>query len=189
MNLMNVWTAVATSAIVAVTAWAHETPDGQQYTVKVCLAPGSNTQVFRSEQQASEIFARIRVKLDWRRDPRSCAPPDRGITITLSEPTEPSFRPGEMAYALPFGPLMIKVLYDRVKAAGVPPLMGYLLVHEIAHILSGTNDHASAGIMKSRWDDNDYADMRRGRLTFTSGDVWLIYNGLKTRSAQRFLRH
>jgi len=36
--------------------------------------------------------------------------------------------------------------------------------------------------MKARWDENDYADMRRERLKFTERDVLMIRNGLKTQA-------
>jgi hypothetical protein len=182
---MNVWRALTISAMVAGTS-AGETPSDPQDEVRVCLSPGSNTQVFRAEETASQIFARIGVKLDWRSDRRSCAPPNRGIVVTLSEQTDPAFHPGSLAYAFPYEQVTIVVFYDRVKAARVPPLMGYVLVHEITHILEGANDHAKEGIMKSRWDERDYAEMRRERLTFTGRDVMLIHNGLKTQSAKRF---
>jgi hypothetical protein len=179
---MTVWMAVNMATVIALTTWASQTPLDHHYEVKVCLSPGSNPEVFRAEQAASQIFARIDVKLDWRRDPRFCAHPSRGINITLSEQPEPAFHRGELAYALPYEQTTITVFYDRVKARGVRPLLGYVLVHEIAHMLQGTNEHAKEGIMKSRWDEADYAEMRRERLTFTNRDVTLIHNGLKTQS-------
>jgi hypothetical protein len=182
---MNVWTAVTISAMVAGTS-ASETPPAPQDKVRVCLSVGSNPQIFRAEETASQIFARIGLKLDWHRDSRSCAPPNRGIVVTLSDQTDPGFHPGSLAYAFPYEQVTIVVFYDRVKAARVPPLMGYVLVHEITHILEGASDHAKEGIMKSRWDESDYAEMRRERLTFTDRDVMLIHNGLKTQSARRF---
>jgi hypothetical protein len=90
--------------------------------------------------------------------------------------------PKALAHAFPFGQSRIVVFYDRVKALGVPRLLGYVLVHEITHILQGTNEHTKEGIMKSHWDENDYANMRRERLTFTERDVLMIQNGLKMHS-------
>ena len=55
-------------------------------------------------------------------------------------------------------------------------------------MLEGAMDHANEGIMKARWDENDYADMRRERLAFMERDVMLIHNGLKTQPAQPLYR-
>jgi hypothetical protein len=182
---MTIWSFVTIGAAVAVVSWPRETPGDGQYEVRVCLEASSHTEAFRAEGTASGIYSRIGVKLDWRRDPQSYAPPNQGITITLSEGTEPTFHPGALAYAMPYQKRTIGVLFDRVKAAAVPPLLTYVLVHEIAHMLSGTDEHAAEGIMKSHWDEGDYAEMRRGRLTFTPRDVLLIQNGLKTEPMRR----
>lgn len=182
---MTVWMAMTLVTMTAITRCASENPPDQHYDVKVCLIAESNPEILRAKQTASEILARIDVKLDWRRDPRSCTLPSRGVTITLSEQTEPTFHRGELAYAMPYEKTTIVVFYDRVKARGVPPLLGYVVVHEIAHMIEGTNEHAEDGIMKSRWGDADYAEMRRERLLFTNRDITLIHNGLKAQSTRR----
>jgi hypothetical protein len=45
-------------------------------------------------------------------------------------------------------------------------LLRPLPVHEITHVLEGIDRHSATGIMKDRWDDNDYAEMRRKPLRF-----------------------
>jgi hypothetical protein len=63
-------------------------------------------------------------------------------------------------------------------------LLAHVLVHEITHVLEGISRHSATGIMKDRWDDNDYSEMRRKPLRFAQEDVNLIYDGLKARQAR-----
>ena len=63
----------------------------------------------------------------------------------------------------------------------VPTLLGYVLVHEITHILQGSNRHADRGVMKEQWNANDLDRMRFHKLPFTDADVLLIERGLSAR--------
>ena len=56
--------------------------------------------------------------------------------------------------------------------------LGYVLAHEIAHVLQRISRHSNSGIMKSKWDGRDYAEMRRISLGFSEEDVTLIRQGL-----------
>jgi hypothetical protein len=67
---------------------------------------------------------------------------------------------------------------------GGPSVLAHVLVHEITHVLEGIDRHSATGIMKDRWDDNDYFEMRRKPLRFAQKDVDLIYDGLKVRQAR-----
>lgn len=60
--------------------------------------------------------------------------------------------------------------------------MAHVLVHEITHMLQGTDWHSTTGIMKARWDQSDYFAMRSGPLPFSPEDVDLIREGIKARS-------
>ena len=66
------------------------------------------------------------------------------------------------------GGWLATVYADRValmaKGAGVDTaaLMGRTIAHEIGHLLLGTNQHASHGLMRALWSD---ADLRRNRAT------------------------
>jgi hypothetical protein len=59
-----------------------------------------------------------------------------------------------------------------------------VLAHEISHVLQGTNQHSETGLMKARWNGQDYDAMQQKPLEFTSFDVTLIQNGLNARKAQ-----
>jgi hypothetical protein len=66
----------------------------------------------------------------------------------------------------------------------VEHLLAHVLVHEITHMVEGTNVHAETGIMKARWDRVDRLNMEAHPLAFTEEDVLLIHLGL----ARRVLR-
>jgi hypothetical protein len=65
------------------------------------------------------------------------------------------------------------VFYDRIEALGrlagisVATLLGHAMAHEIGHVLLGTTEHSSDGIMKARWGKADYQRAAMGFLEFT----------------------
>jgi hypothetical protein len=56
----------------------------------------------------------------------------------------------------------VTIFYDRVEllmhsvAASVPRILGHAMAHEMGHILLGSPEHSSAGIMKGRWGKMDW---------------------------------
>jgi hypothetical protein len=93
--------------------------------------------------------------------------------------------PGALAAARPFEGTHIRVFYDRVQSATlparIPTLLAHVLVHEITHIVQGTDQHSRVGVMKARWEPEDYSQMARSLLDFTEEDLPGIRNGLAAR--------
>lgn len=168
------------SLTMAIGAAAGENRDTKQREVRVCMNPVTDRTVFSAQLEASRMFQELGVKLEWRVDAHLCAA-EAGIAITLETVAPATFHPGELAYAMPYERRSVVVFLDRVKASAFAPLLGYVFVHEIAHILQGVARHSQAGILRARWERGDYAEMRRGRLAFTEEDVRLIHRGLETR--------
>ena len=83
---------------------------------------------------------------------------------------------------MPFERTHIVLFYDRVLTVATPAvtpyLVGFVLAHEIVHMLQGIEQHAASGVMKARWDVGDYADMQRGRLRLSEDDIRLIRSGM-----------
>jgi len=155
--------------------------------VTACLNPGANgSMVYRGQAIATQIFKNAGIRLDWRGDERTCAR-GNGIVVTVSLETPPNQRPGALAYALPFDRTRVVLFYDRVRSAAgpavAPSLLGHVLAHEIVHILQGVDVHSASGIMKPRWDKQDYDAMRRAPLPFTQEDLALIDRGLEWRAS------
>jgi len=38
----------------------------------------------------------------------------------------------------------------------VPSLLAHVIVHEITHLIKGTDEHSESGILKQRWEPADY---------------------------------
>lgn len=99
--------------------------------------------------------------------------------------TPTDLAPSALAYALPYEGVNIEAFFDRVPGnndAERAAVLGYVLVHEIAHILQGVARHSESGIMKAQWDKADFVRMRLVPMSFTEEDVDLIHRGLKARA-------
>jgi hypothetical protein len=89
--------------------------------------------------------------------------------------------PQNMACSTPYATsgVRITVFLDRVWALANQPILqprvlGYVLAHEIGHVLRGTNAHTWTGVMKAHWNDADCRAMRARRLAFADEDVEAI---------------
>ena len=65
------------------------------------------------------------------------------------------------------------IFFDRIRRlsegseVSLPNLFGYVVVHEIGHLLLGPNAHTWLGIMKARWRREQLEKMERGELWFS----------------------
>jgi hypothetical protein len=134
---------------------------------------------------AHKMFAKIGIRLDKRigEPPRTAAKQHIGIELTTNNP--PHVLPGALGSAMPFEGIHIKVFYDRIRGEVVPKsvLLAHVLVHEITHILQGTDQHSGSGIMKAVWTHQDHLQMLSGALPFTPQDVDMIHRGLAARAS------
>jgi hypothetical protein len=175
---------VATAAVMGTLGWARSADVTSERTVTVCFEKASAEVSENAEMIASRMFQNIGVKLEWR-DRRICQA-DNVIVISLSTHTPHNLLPGALAYALPYEGVHIEVFYDRMAQANadvLPHILAHVLVHEITHILQGVNQHSERGIMKARWEKDDYSHMDTKPLAFTAADIDLIYKGLAARAA------
>lgn len=165
-------------------AWAA----GDGRVVEACLNTGvTGSMTYRGQATAARILKSAGIRLDWRRDVRTCVQ-GQGILVTLSLETSPNQHAGALAYARPFDGTRVVVFYDRVLSAVSPAvapwLLGHVMAHEIVHMLQGADTHSASGIMKPRWDKRDFDVMRRGYLPFTPEDLALIDHGLEWRASR-----
>lgn len=143
-----------------------------------------------AEQEASRMFAGVGVSIIWRLGvPKPHD--DAEVVEAVLEARAPA---GFMAGALASATLgvdsgtRIQIFYDRVQASaspeGVPAILAHVLVHEITHILEGVNRHSGYGIMKARWEQNDFWSMRK-QLPFAPEDIALIHAWAMRHAANR----
>jgi hypothetical protein len=154
-------------------------------TVMVCIEDSDlEEEVDRAMQITSEIFTTTRVNVKWRHGgSRPCRETSERMTIivTLLKRTPSKFRPGALAYCLPNEDRHVVVLCDRILSASPDlstSLLAHVIAHEMTHILQGTPRHSREGVMKARWDHNDFAAMKHRPLTFTETDLQLIRDGV-----------
>ena len=64
------------------------------------------------------------------------------------------------------------VFLDRIREfasrnrVGVDEILGHVVAHELGHLLLGSNAHATMGIMRSRWEEEEVKRVSRGTLYF-----------------------
>lgn len=180
---MKITTIAAMAVAVAMSARAEEMTVYVQ-GLSVVPAPMLN----RARALANEMFASVDVKINWRggQPSRSQLHPERTIVVEIVTDTPRELKPGALAFARPYEGVHITVFYDRVQAATEPELtpnvLAHVLVHEITHILQGTCRHSDTGVMKARWNHEDYMEMRLKPLSFAEEDVQLIRAGLAGRA-------
>jgi hypothetical protein len=50
-------------------------------------------------------------------------------------------------------------------------LLGYVVVHELGHLLLGKNSHSAEGLMRAKWDASELRAAARGRLSFSRSEA------------------
>jgi hypothetical protein len=162
-----------------------------ELTIRVYNYAGASHQTLDgAEHQASRIIGTIGVTATWLDCPTSAEPtsgqavqgckgPVSGATMVLrilrgSPPVKAAFRDTTSGYAI--GSVLASVFYGRIEdlAYGLagddrqtPAILGYVIAHELGHLLLGTNSHSEAGIMCARWDRKYLGRALTGREVFT----------------------
>ena len=57
---------------------------------------------------------------------------------------------------------------------GEGELLGYVIAHEVGHLLLGTDSHSHEGIMQGRWEDPQLREAGKGNLQFTPSQAGLM---------------
>jgi hypothetical protein len=180
-------------------ASAREHPGQDQYRVDVQMSSqvAVPPDLLRDGQQAaSNIFAGIHVQLTWVKASNAAADcvgeaATHNLAVQIVPHAPASFSDDALAMALPYADsgVRIVVFYDRVEPllrghhAPQATVLGYVLAHEIAHVLQGIARHSETGIMRARWTDNDLKQMGIKVLAFAPEDVQLIRRRLAHRDA------
>jgi hypothetical protein len=146
------------------------------------------------QDAATRIFAGIHVRLAWG-EPSSikevvetCGSDAvrQDIAVKIIPHAPASFSGAALAMATPYSHsgVRIVIFFDRVAPllrghhAPESAVLGYVLAHEIGHVLQGVARHSEIGVMRARWLENDFRQMGIGVLTFTNDDVRIIRSRL-----------
>jgi hypothetical protein len=183
-----------TSAMIAIAATlgssASPATKSERQKVVVCIEGSGRTKVADAMAMATWLFRPTGVELVWHSSLSFChGQGDQAIVVSLSANTPKALHPGAFACAFPYQKgVHIQVFYDRIALSFFDEFLShplaYVFVHEIAHVLRGTDVHSDSGIMKVLWDSNDYTLMKTYQLEFTPWDIKMIHRGLAVRAAR-----
>lgn len=144
-------------------------------------------------KEAARILARAGIQTIWQEGPAAASeanivdytvhtesghprPDIRSylvVNIDRSWPYTPF--PCALGFALPDARSGVHaiIFYDRIhelippSVIALPKMLGHVMAHEIGHVLLGSAQHSSAGIMKATWNITDFQCNPAGRLEFT----------------------
>jgi hypothetical protein len=128
--------------------------------------------LYQAQGLAARTLSTAGVKVDWRCNGSAAW---RFFTVEFASRAPERFKSAALGYALAFGGSRSTIFLDRLQQAGgdalLPKRLGYVLVHEIAHLIYGNDGHSDGGIMKAHWTSSDYRKMQAETLSFTEGDL------------------
>jgi hypothetical protein len=112
---------------------------------------------------------------------------DAELRIEVAEGTPADLLPGALGMAFPYAGCGrgVQIFADRVRwsagtrAGAEAALLGYVMAHEIAHVLQGVDRHSDTGVMKAHWTPGDRDAILDGRLEFEEHDAYLMRRGLE----------
>jgi hypothetical protein len=146
------------------------------------------TTVFRATRQASRLFAKIGTTVQFRNSRTNQnvgAGLELNMYITMDAPAGTAS--GALGLSHPFRQDgRIEVFYSRIQEYKPVEcrdvVLAYILTHEITHALEGMQRHAPTGVMKEKWDRDDFKKIQAARLAFDPIDVDSIREGIEKRS-------
>jgi len=149
-----------------------------------------------AEDRASTVISQTGVFVDW----RNCSFPDdcqgglKPIDVVLTLESKPrrglpqgalgqSLLTGDDSYSA-YARIFVAPILGRAETASVPPdyLLGYTMIHEIAHLVLGP-EHAPWGLMRKRWGPDEEARIRNGSLRFSKDESTALRLGMSERIA------
>jgi hypothetical protein len=183
-------------------------------TVRVYDYTGlSDNTILKAEALAQKIFHKAGVETEFVHCPTErgeedlfpgCRKPrtaeDLILHICPRSMENPAFGPNAFGFALPApgGRLSTSsyVFLRRVTEASAESrrrsqqisahtLLGYVIAHELGHLLLGPGKHSRSGVMKARWEVSDFPEMERGAVSFDSRQVGQFRNRLQAEAGLR----
>jgi hypothetical protein len=167
-------------------AHAEETPGVRHLPIAVCdLEHLPPELIGAAEQVAADVYLDIGIVVDW--IDNGCNPAAGWLAVSLISRGMADIEVSD--YTLGFaesGTLDATVLYDRVRTFArryrvkSEVLLGYVMAHELGHLLLPPQSHSAAGVMRATI-DLEMASAKR--LRFTAEQGALIAGGLKASPA------
>jgi hypothetical protein len=148
-----------------------------------------------AENTVSEIFGHANVQLIWRDGFAYAAernwvlnpPPDDPATLVVKlQPESEAARHGVRSVCggigFPSGAIVFVRSFDARSTTSEATHLGYVIAHELGHMLLGPNAHAVVGIMRGTLLSQDWEKAAQGTLSFTHSQnqqirMWIDQQG------------
>ena len=169
----------------AASADAADVPAGLHVAVAICDAQQAPPEIVASAQRiAGDVYGAIGVVLEW--TDAGCAAGDHSLTVNVITRTATAVDVTDLTlgFAEP-GTSVATVLYDRVARFARryhvkrDVLLGYVIAHEVGHLLLPPNSHSWQGVMRPVINLEDAAAKR---LRFTREQGQQIVRRIETSS-------
>jgi hypothetical protein len=147
----------------------------------------------RAKEQAAWLLKSVCVDLAWvpclvvsRSNLTPCQAPVRAMELhILSSPATNDFREDTLGIAMPHlgsgdhaGVFLSRVRQTAARNTGiieVPDLLGYVMAHEIGHLLLHSTTHSSEGIMRAEYRPVDLKKAGQRQLKFSPEQAEAIH--------------
>lgn len=150
-----------------------------------------------AENEAGRLFRAAGMRIAWEHL-LYVSPEDEGTDMTAPSPRRPNERrylvirllrrlpadmlPGALGYSLPFAHRGAHVLifFDRIESlarevnTAPDTILGHALAHELGHVLLGSTEHTSGGLMQGCWTAGSWHLARAGLLAFDAEQIQRI---------------
>ena len=166
----------AASWCAATSAHAADAPAALHVSVAVCDADHLPPELIDvAERIAGEVYREIGITIDW--VDSACGGDDRGLSVNVISRQTCGAAVSDLTLGFAgSGSSAATVLYDRVEAFAHhyhvrrEVLLGYVMAHELGHLLLPPNSHSLEGVMRASI-DLELAAARRLRFTPQQGEL------------------
>jgi len=148
--------------------------------------------VARAEREAGRILGETGLNVVW----IDC--PLRQTTANSTDPCQQPLEPTDIvlrvlpdharngvqdsAFGIAVLPVLASVYYEHAVLLArndgaefeTPIILGFVMAHEIGHLMLGSNSHSATGIMQGQWERKQVKQIMKGDLHFTAQQSKLI---------------
>lgn len=152
----------------------------------------SNELVAGAEASASRVFAKAGLALQWRNCPSrggefldEACQGSAGVNDFVLQIVPHAKRATGAVFGVAFvsgsGGAYADIFFDRIqrihdenRKISKMALLGYVMAHEIGHLLLGERSHSQTGVMLGQWHADELARIGRGALFFDPREAALL---------------
>jgi hypothetical protein len=170
----------------AAVAGAAPQQEARDLTVAVALYADVDPKTMKeAERVASDVYRRAGIEIQWVEPSTYEGATRLYVNVLSQEMAAPYYASDEtVGFAIP-GSRAANVIYERIRqaarrrhvASGL--LLGYVIAHELGHLLLPAHSHSSSGLMRP---DIDMELAATKKLRFTAHQVALIQERLTVQS-------